>query len=97
MDRLRIGLIGWGTVGSAFGQLVLTGPLPVDLASISVRNAHRDDLPAGVPLVAPEDALDADIVVELAGGLDGPREWARATLDRGVMKVPAPDSPDIRR
>ena len=89
MDRLRIGLIGWGTVGSAFGQLVLTGPLPVDLASISLRNAHRDDLPAGVPLVAPEDALDADIVVELAGGLDGPREWARATLDRGTPYVTA--------
>jgi homoserine dehydrogenase len=89
MDRLRIGLIGWGTVGSAFGQLVLTGPLPVDLASISVRNAQRDDLPTGVPLVAPEDALDADIVVELAGGLDGPREWARAALDRGTPYVTA--------
>ena len=29
------------------------------------------------------------MVVELAGGLDGPREWARATLDRGAPYVTA--------
>jgi homoserine dehydrogenase len=29
------------------------------------------------------------VVVELAGGLDGPREWARAALDRGTPYVTA--------
>jgi homoserine dehydrogenase len=89
MERLRIGLIGWGTVGSAFGRLVLDGPLPLRLASVAVRNRDRPDLPKDVPVVAPEEALDADIVVELAGGIEGPRDWARATLDRGTPYVTA--------
>jgi homoserine dehydrogenase len=92
MERLRIGLIGWGTVGAALGQLVLDGPLPLTLASVSVRDPDRTrehPLPKGVSLGRPEDALAADVVVELAGGLDGPREWARAALDRGIPYVTA--------
>ena len=42
-----------------------------------------------MPIGRPEDALAADVVVELAGGLDGPREWARAALDRGTPYVTA--------
>jgi len=89
MERLRIGLIGWGTVGSALGRLVLDGPLPIQLDRLAVRNRERDDLPDGVELVTPEEALEADVVVELAGGLDGPRAWARAALDRGTPYVTA--------
>ena len=92
MERLRIGLIGWGTVGAALGQLVLRGPLPLTLASVSVRDpdrAREAGLPKGVPVRRPEDALAADVVVELAGGLEGPREWARAALDRGTPYVTA--------
>jgi homoserine dehydrogenase len=88
-QRLRIGLIGWGTVGSALGELVQRGPLPLDLACLAVRNRDRSDLPKGVELVAPEETLSADVVVELAGGLEGPREWARAALDRGMPYVTA--------
>ncbi|HJP72225.1 MAG TPA: homoserine dehydrogenase [Candidatus Limnocylindria bacterium] len=88
-DRLRIGLIGWGTVGSALGELVQTGPLPLTLACLAIRNPDRPDLPKGIELVAPEEALDADVVVELAGGIDGPLEWARAALDRGTPYVTA--------
>ena len=88
-ERLSVGLIGWGTVGSALGRLVLDGPLPIRLAGIAVRNRKRDDLPDEVPLVTPEQALDNDVVVELAGGLEGPREWARAALDRGTPYVTA--------
>ena len=89
MDRLRIGLIGWGTVGSAFGRLVLEGPLPLDLAVLAVRDRERADLPQGVTLGTPAEALAADVVVELAGGIDGPLEWARAALDRGTPYVTA--------
>lgn len=88
-DRPRVGLIGWGTVGSALGDLVLTGPLPLDLAVVAVRNQRRPGLPAGVPVAAPEAAFEADIVVELAGGIDGPLAWARAALDRGLPYVTA--------
>ncbi len=89
MERLRIGLIGWGTVGSALGELVLSGPLPLELASVSVRNRDRVGLPKGVALGDPEEALSADVLVELAGGIDGPLEWARAALDRGIPYVTA--------
>ena len=88
-QRLRIGLIGWGTVGSALGELVQHGSLPLDLACLAVRNPDRSDLPKGVELVAPEETLSTDVVVELAGGLEGPREWARAVLDRGMPYVTA--------
>jgi homoserine dehydrogenase len=89
MDRLRIGLIGWGTVGSDFGRLVLEGPLPLTLQTLAVRDRERADLPADVTLGTPAEAVDADIVVELAGGIEGPLEWARATLDRGTPYVTA--------
>jgi homoserine dehydrogenase len=89
MERLQIGLIGWGTVGSALGELVRTGPLPLVLAAVAVRNRERPDLPKGVEIGAPEAALHADVVVELAGGLDGPLTWARQALERGTPYVTA--------
>jgi len=88
-DRLRIGLIGWGTVGSALGELVRSGPLPITLASVAVRNKERPELPKGVAIGGPEGALEADVVVELAGGIDGPLGWARLALDRGTPYVTA--------
>ncbi len=92
MERLRIGLIGWGTVGSALGELVVNGPLPLTLECVAVRQPDRErqpSLPKGVSVGAPEDAITMDVVVELAGGLEGPRDWARKTLDRGTPYVTA--------
>ncbi len=89
MEPLRVGLIGWGTVGAALGELVMNGPLPLTLACLAVRNPERADLPKGVQLVQPEQALDGDVAVELAGGLDGPLKWARLALDRGTPYVTA--------
>ena len=92
MERLRVGLIGWGTVGAALGELVAAGPLPLTLACVAVRDADRArerGVPKNVPITGPEEALGQDVVVELAGGLEGPREWARAALDRGTPYVTA--------
>lgn len=90
---LRIGLIGWGTVGSALGELVLHGALPLELACVAVRDPERDrgsTLPGGVRIGPPQAALDAgEVVVELAGGTDEPLGWARATLERGAAYVTA--------
>jgi len=94
-EQLRIGLIGWGTVGSAFGELVASGPLPVALASLAVRDASRARsraLPTGPDLVRPSE-IAADpalpIVVELAGGADAALPWAQATLGRGAVYLTA--------
>jgi homoserine dehydrogenase len=93
VERLRIGLIGWGTVGAAFGHLVRRGPLPVELGVVAVRDPSRErsaPLPDDVVIGPPERALeDVDVVVELAGGLDGPDRWARMALDRGLPYVTA--------
>jgi homoserine dehydrogenase len=89
MERLGIGLIGWGTVGSALGSLVKDGPLPLTLVSVAVRDVSRAGLPREVTIGGPEVALEADVVVELAGGIEGPLTWARQALDRGVPYVTA--------
>ena len=88
MERLGIGLIGWGTVGSALGELVRAGPLPLTLVGGRAQR-KRPDLPKGIQVGTPEDALEADIVVELAGGLEVPLTWARLALDRGKPYVTA--------
>jgi homoserine dehydrogenase len=94
-NRLRIGLIGWGTVGAALGQLIATGPLPVELGRVAVRDAGRDRataLPARVAICTAEDlvaASDLDAVVELAGGTQQPLRWARTTLERRRAYVTA--------
>jgi homoserine dehydrogenase len=92
MERLRISLIGWGTVGAAFGDLVDGGPLPLTLACVAVRDPDREREPAipkGVTICSADELRQADVVVELAGGLDGPREWARTALDHGIPYVTA--------
>ncbi|MFN2484764.1 MAG: homoserine dehydrogenase [Candidatus Limnocylindria bacterium] len=93
MSALRIGQIGWGTVGSAFGRLVAEGPMPFELSRLAVRDATRARdarLPGGVELVSPDEvARDVDVVVELAGGTNGPARWASATLEAGIPYVTA--------
>jgi len=94
MARLRIGLIGWGTVGSALGGMIAAGPLPLELACVAVRspNAERGiPLPADVALVPPEDVAGSqlDAVVELAGGIEGPLAWSRTALSSGTPYVTA--------
>jgi len=93
--KLRIGLIGWGTVGAALGDLVGTGPLPVELRRLAVRDATRaraSAVPGGIAIGSAEalvEADDLDAVVELAGGVELPLTWARATLGRGRAYVTA--------
>lgn len=94
MARLRIGLVGWGTVGASLGRLVAAGPLPVELACLAVRDRERKrgtPLPAGVPLVNADDIAGADLdaMVELAGGEEAPLGWATHALGRGLAYVTA--------
>jgi homoserine dehydrogenase len=90
---LRIGLIGWGTMGSALGELVASGPLPIELARIAVREAPRArerGLPPGVDIGPTDDVLadgSLDAVVELTGGIEQPLIWARAVLGSGRSYV----------
>jgi homoserine dehydrogenase len=90
---LRIGLIGWGTMGQALGELVAAGPLPVELVRLGLRDPARPPATAPQPgvdigpvqAVLDDDSLDA--VVELTGGIEQPLAWSRATLERGRSYV----------
>jgi homoserine dehydrogenase len=90
---IRIGLIGWGTMGSALGELIASGPLPIELRRVAVRDPARPrsrSLPAGIEIGSSEELIKdegLDAVVELAGGIDEPAAWARATLERGRAYV----------
>lgn len=93
MEPLRIGLVGWGTVGSALGTLVERGPLPMRLAWVAVRDPSRERgvaLPEGVPVAGEPGPLDEiDALVELAGSVSQPRRWAEAALSAGLPYVTA--------
>ncbi|HEY7525385.1 MAG TPA: homoserine dehydrogenase [Candidatus Limnocylindria bacterium] len=90
---LRIGLIGWGTMGSALGELIAGGPMPVELRRVAVRDPERArerGLPSGMDIGPVADLLadqTLDAVVELTGGIEGPLAWARATLAGGRSYV----------
>jgi homoserine dehydrogenase len=79
-------------VGCALGRLVLDGPRPLQLAAVAVRRPDhpRSELPPDVRVVDAEALVDeADVVVELAGGIERPLTWARAALRAGKPFVTA--------
>jgi homoserine dehydrogenase len=79
-------------VGCALGRLVLDGPLPLELAAVAVRRPDhpRNELPPDVRVVDADALIDeADVVVELAGGIERPLTWARAALRAGKPFVTA--------
>jgi homoserine dehydrogenase len=79
-------------MGRALGQLIGSGPLPVELVRVAVRDPARARAdgasapPPGADIGPVDDLLTderVDAVVELAGGTEQPLAWALATLGRG--------------
>ncbi len=93
---LRIALFGFGTVGSSVARiLVESKPEGLELSHIFNRNVERkrvDWTPANVVWSEDADAVlasDADVVVELAGGLTPAGDWVRRALEAGKSVVTA--------
>ncbi len=93
---LRIAVFGFGTVGSSVARiLVESRPEGLELTHVFNRNVARkkaDWVPAGVVWSEDADAVlasDADVVVELAGGLDPAGSWVRRALASGKSVVTA--------
>lgn len=93
---LRIALFGFGTVGSSVARiLVESKPEGLELAHIFNRNVARkrvDWVPTFVNWSEDADAVlasDADVVVELAGGLEPAGDWVRRALEAGKSVVTA--------
>ncbi len=85
--RFRIGLLGHGTVGSAFAEL-----LPEHADRIAVLTGLRPEL-SGI-VTRRQGSFDellerSDLIVELIGGIDPAREWVLRALESGRHVVTA--------
>lgn len=94
--KLKIGLIGFGTVGRSVAKILAedaTGPLL--LTHICNRNIEKKKiagLPSEIRWTSDPDAVigsDVDVVVELVGGLEPAGEWVRKALRKGKSVVTA--------
>ena len=98
---LRIGLLGFGTVGSSFAQvLAASGAENVPITHVFNRGVDRKRTHERARFV-PADAVwtervedileapDVDVIVELMGGLDPVEGWLRTALTAGKHVVTA--------
>jgi homoserine dehydrogenase len=91
---MRIALAGFGTVGRSVVRLLQQSPADASLTAVLTRRAldRRADW-AGAAVRWTEsidEALaEADVFVELIGGLDPAEAWIRTALERGLSVVTA--------
>ena len=100
--RVRLGVIGHGTVGAAFVRLVkqqsdtiaARSGVRLEVARVAVRNidAHKGSIAAEVMTTDAEFVVNdptVDLVVELMGGVELPRKLILAALKNGKPVVTA--------
>ncbi len=93
---LRIALFGFGTVGSSVARILAESkPRELELTHIFNRRVARkrvDWTPSSVLWSEDAEAVlasDADVIVELVGGLDPAGAWVRRALESGKSVVTA--------
>jgi homoserine dehydrogenase len=97
---LKIGLLGFGTVGSAFAEVLAASGADAAITHVFNRNVARKKshpratfVPANAIWTEKVDdvlaAKDVDVVVELMGGLDPVEGWLRTALGAGKHVVTA--------
>jgi homoserine dehydrogenase len=101
MTVLRAGVLGFGTVGSSFAEVLAAHPdAGVEIVYVFNRGVERkkaSERAKFVPATAKwtenvDDVLtapDVDVVVELMGGLDPAEGWLRTALNAGKHVVTA--------
>ena len=94
--KLKIGLLGFGTVGRSVAKILAQDAnSPLLLTHIFNRNIERkkiDGLPAHVHWTSKVNEVlssDVDVVVEVVGGLQPAGEWVRKALRAGKSVVTA--------
>ncbi len=92
----KVAILGFGTVGSSVARILCDlQPSVLELTHIFNRGIARKRVDwLSCPVEWSEDAervlaSDADIIVELAGGLDPARGWVQSALERGKSVVTA--------
>ena len=96
MRPLRVAIFGFGTVGSSVARILVDlKPAGLELTHVFNRGVERKRVDwAGSQVVWTDDVdavlnSDADVAVELVGGLDPVGTWVRRALDRGKSVVTA--------
>lgn len=94
--KLKIALVGFGTVGRSVAKLLCQAPQgPLLLTHICNRDVARkkvNSLPAHIRWTESIDTVlssDVDVVVELIGGIEPAREWIQRALRAGKSVVTA--------
>lgn len=92
----KVAILGFGTVGSAVGDILCRTPLPqLRLTHVLNRRVERKRVPWAPKSVEwTEDleqvlASDADVIVELIGGVDPAKRWIEQALLAGKSVVTA--------
>ena len=93
---LSVAIIGFGTVGSSVARILVEHP-PIGLRLTHILNRHferkrADWVPRSIRWTDEINdvlASDADIIVELIGGLDPAGDWIRKALKSGKSVVTA--------
>ena len=95
-DPLRVSLIGFGTVGRSVAEILCSGNIPdVQLTHIFNRGIARkrvDWVPSSVRWTESIDDVlhgDAEVIIELVGGLHPAYEWVKGALSAGKSVVTA--------
>lgn len=95
-EMLSVALVGFGTVGSSVAKILTEHPVPgLRLTHICNRNVARKKsaaFPAHIQWTENiQDVLssDADILIELIGGLSPAGDWIRSALKAGKSVVTA--------
>jgi homoserine dehydrogenase len=97
---LRIGLLGFGTVGSSFAEVLAASGVDAKITHIFNRDVARKQQHARARFIAPDaiwteraedvlGAIEVDVVVELMGGLDPVEGWLRKAIAAGKHVVTA--------
>ncbi len=93
MKEIRVGIIGFGTVGSGLAEVLLSG---ISVRLSKVADIHISELPpqfAGVTLTKDAAELindpDIDIVVELIGGIEPAKTFVMDAIASGKHVVTA--------
>ena len=92
----KIAILGFGTVGSSVARILCEQRVPgLELIQVFNRNVERKSVPWTPPSLQWtgkfDDVLssDADVVVEVVGGLEPARAWVTALLEAGKSVVTA--------
>ncbi len=96
VSNLKVAILGFGTVGSSVARIICDlKPQGIELTHIYNRNVARklaEWVPSRVDWTEDFETIlesDADVVLELVGGLDPAGKWVRRALEAGKSVVTA--------